>query len=144
KRDADPREQWERIRLFTRRALRFWPTFSAVIVVGIIACALFLILRTPNYRSETLILYTEGIRPMDATADPTRIGPRDAAVRLREMLLARPRLQSAIREFGLYPDVLAKYGPMDAVEEFREDIDFRAPGGDTFSIGYKGRSPEEA
>jgi uncharacterized protein involved in exopolysaccharide biosynthesis len=142
--DGEPREQYERIVLFLRRALRFWPTFASVLVLGAIACAVFMVLRKPAYRSETVMLYTESIRPVDAT-DPTAIGgPRDAAVRLREMLLSRPRLLATVEKFNLYPDVVAEYGPIDAAEELREDIDFRAPGGDTFSIGFKGDSREQA
>jgi polysaccharide biosynthesis transport protein len=143
-RDGEPREQYERIVGFSRRAVRFWPTLLAVVAIGSIGCALFLQFRQPSYRSETLILYTEGIRPVEAAGAPTTVGPRDSAVRLREMLLARPRLLATIEKFGLYPDVVAEYGASDAVEKLREHIDFRAPGGDTFSIGFKGDSPEQA
>jgi uncharacterized protein involved in exopolysaccharide biosynthesis len=144
KRDGDAREQYEKVVRFLRRAVRFWPSFLTVLFVGGLACALFLLLRQPQYRSETLILYTEGIRSVDATADPSRLGPRDATVRLREMLLARPRLLATIEKFGLYPETAKKYGVIDAAEELREHIDFRAPGGDTFSIAFKGSSAEEA
>lgn len=144
RKDGDPREQWERAVAFTKRALRFWPTLVTVLSLGAIACVAFLMLRQPEYRSETLILYTDGIRPTDAAGEPSRIGPRDAAVRLREMLMSRPRLERIIDEYGLYPEVRQQYGRVDAVEELRDHVDFRAPGGDTFSIGFKGDSPEQA
>jgi uncharacterized protein involved in exopolysaccharide biosynthesis len=143
-RDGDAREQYEKVVRFLRRAVRFWPSLLAVLVVGTIACVLFLVIRKPAYRSETLILYTEGIRSVDSAPDPSRLGPRDATVRLREMLLARPRLLATIEKFGLYPDVVEGYGPVDAADKLRENVDFRAPGGDTFSIAFKGDSPEQS
>ncbi len=33
---------------------------------------------------------------------------------------------------------------VDAVEELKKRVDFRAPGGDTFSIAFQGSSPNEA
>jgi uncharacterized protein involved in exopolysaccharide biosynthesis len=143
-RDGDVREQYDKIVRFLRRSVRFWPSFLGVVAVGVIACVVFLTLRKPNYRSETLILYTEGIRSVDATPDPSRLGPRDATVRLREMLLSRPRLLATIEKFGLYPETVEKYGPVDAADELRDNVDFRAPGGDTFSIAFKGKSAEQS
>jgi uncharacterized protein involved in exopolysaccharide biosynthesis len=141
--DGDPREQLERVLGFSRRVLRHSWVIAIVLALGAIGCAVFFWLRTPLYRSETVILYTEGIRPTDATGD-ARGAPRNAAVRLREMLVSRQRLEKLIKEFRLYPKIIAQNGMVDAVEEFREDIEFRAPGSDTFAIGYRGTSPEQA
>jgi hypothetical protein len=58
--------------------------------------------------------------------------------------MSRPKLDRVITEFGLYPDVRSKLGAAEAVDEFKKHIDFRAPGGDTFSIAFSGTSPIEA
>ena len=140
---SDPREQLDRVIAFMRRTLRLWWVVLIALVVGGIACAIFFRVRTPLYRSQTTILYTEGIRPADATGDP-RAALRDVGVRLREMLMSRSRLEGVIQEFGLYADIVHDQGIIDAVDEFRKDVEFSAPGSDTYTVGYRGTSPKQA
>jgi uncharacterized protein involved in exopolysaccharide biosynthesis len=45
--------------------------------------------------------------------------------------------------FRLYPEVVQRFGRADAVEELKRHVEFKAPGGDTFSIAYVGDSPSE-
>lgn len=138
----DATTQFQRFRVFIARTLRFWWIVGLTMVVGVLACAVFFFVRTPHYRSETVLLYSEGIRPTDEPGTPAI--DRNAGVRLREMLYARPRLEKIIRKFDLYRDIRERYGVVDAVDEFREDIGFRAPGSDTYTISYEGTSPEQA
>jgi len=140
---SDVGDDLERAMAFVRRALRFWWIVASALLVGAVAFAAFLWLRTPHYRSETVILYSEPIRATEAAVDSGH-NPRGQAIRLEELLVSRSQLERLIQEFNLYPDVVAKYGMVDAVAEFRKDIDFRAPGGDTFAIGFEGTSPEQA
>jgi uncharacterized protein involved in exopolysaccharide biosynthesis len=139
----DARAQLDSALAFLRRARRFWWVIAATLAVGALACAVFLLVKRPTFRSETVILYSEPIRPAEEGGDaPTN--PRGAAVRLEELLLSRSQLERLVRELDLYPEVVADYGLVDAVVEFRKHVQFRAPGGDTFSIGFEGASPEQA
>src|ERR1019366_765092 len=45
---------------------------------------------------------------------------------------------------GMYPDVRRQYGPVDAVDELRKHIQFKAPGGNTFRIAFDGDSAQQA
>ena len=137
------RQQLDTALSFLKRMLRNPHAVIASLLVGAIACAIFFKLRVTPYRSETVLLYAEGIRAVDRTGEPPE-APEATAVRMRETLLARPLLEAVISEFGLYPDVVARHGYVDAVEKFREKIEFRAPGGDTFSVAFTGNSPSQA
>ena len=70
-------------------------------------------------------------------------GARNVTVRMKELLMSRPKLERVVGEFGLYPDVRSELGMGEAVEELKKHIEYRAPGGDTFSIAFTGRSPDE-
>jgi uncharacterized protein involved in exopolysaccharide biosynthesis len=138
----ETQEQVLRAAAFLRRALRSWRTALAVLVVGGVACAVFLFVRRPMFRSETVILYSEGVRLGDDADRPDTA--RSVTLRLKEILMSRASLDAVVREFDLYPDIRKTRGPVDAVEELRKHIEFRAPGGDTFSLAFTGSSSTEA
>jgi len=140
-RDDDGREL-ERMASLFRRALHAWPLTLLVLSLAAFACCAFLYFRHPGYRSETVILYSAGVRQTDAAEQDDN--PRSASVRLKELLMSRPKLAQVVTRFGLYPETRAQYGVSDAVEEFKRHIEFKAPGGDTFSIAFTGKSPSEA
>jgi capsular polysaccharide biosynthesis protein len=101
-----------------------------------------LFFRKPTYKSETVILYSEGIRQTEG--DEPRDAARGVSTRLREILTSRAELRKIVDQFGLYPGIVHEHGSGDAVEELRHHIEFKAPGGDTFSIAFEGASPAEA
>jgi uncharacterized protein involved in exopolysaccharide biosynthesis len=140
---SDPRQQLDRALAFARRVRHFAWVVPAALAVGAVLCGIFLLVRKPDYVSETVLLYTEAIRPADQQGQSAN-QPRNTAVRLKEMLLARPMLTRVLNEHGLYQDVLRKEGVVDAIDEFREDLSFRAPGGETYTLAYKAKSPEKA
>ncbi len=131
-----------RFAAFLRHALRFWPIVLIGLGASALACAAFIFLRQPAYRSETVLLYSRGVSSADGT-DPNA-SARNATVRLKELLFSRPKLSGIVSQFGLYREVEQEYGPADAVEELKRNVEFRAPGGDTFSIAFRGSSPTEA
>jgi uncharacterized protein involved in exopolysaccharide biosynthesis len=140
--DPELGEQLTRLRTFLRRTLRFWPTVLITLIVGGLAFCVFSYFRQPKYRSETVILYVER---RTADDDVYRETARQAvSVRLKELLFARPNLERVIKKFELYPEIRKRYGMVDAVEELKKDVEFRAPGGDTFSIAFDGTSPTQA
>jgi uncharacterized protein involved in exopolysaccharide biosynthesis len=135
-------EQLLRAAAFLRRALRSWRSALCVVLLGAAACAAFLFVRQPTFRSETVILYSAGVRPGD---DPDRPdAARSVSFRLKEILMSRASLDVVVREFNLYPEIRRTRGPVEAVEELKKHIEFRAPGGDTFSLAFTGASPWEA
>jgi uncharacterized protein involved in exopolysaccharide biosynthesis len=141
-REPDARQHLERWSAFAKRVSRYWPTVLIALLVGTLCGASFLMLRKPQYRSETVILYVEQGSPIGTSDNPDT--PRNVTVRLKELLLSRPKLEQIVSSFDLYPAMRRKYGPLEAVEELKRHIDFRAPGGDTFSIAFEGNSPKEA
>ncbi len=95
------------------------------------------------YRSETLILYREGISSAnlggaDLGGDPAR----KLGLRLKEMVLSRSRLQQIIEEFKLYPEIVDDRGWVDAVDEMRLHIAFRVKDGDTFGLSFEADNPD--
>jgi uncharacterized protein involved in exopolysaccharide biosynthesis len=141
-REPDAGEQLARSLSFARRVFRFWPTVLVTLLVGALGATAFLLIVKPQYRSETVVLYSEGVNRTSGSEPTTNT--RNVAVRLKEILMARPKLERVVREFDLYPDVRRRFGNVDAVDELKKHIDFRSPGGDTFSIAFIGRSPTEA
>ncbi|HEV3190945.1 MAG TPA: hypothetical protein VGY54_10635 [Polyangiaceae bacterium] len=127
---------------FVRRARRFWRLALSVLVLGGVACTAFLFVRQPMFRSETVILYSEGVRPGDDADRPS--AARSVTIRLKEILMSRASLDAVVREFDLYPEIQKTHGPVDAVEELKKHIEFRAPGGDTFSLAFTGESASAA
>jgi len=139
---VEPRRELERLLRFLRRALHSWRWGVSVLLLGELACLAFLLLRTPLYRSQTVLLYTETVRAAE-TGEP-QMTQRSVAARMQELLNSRQELGRVVEEFDLYPDVRKVYGNFDAVDELRKHIEFRAPGGDTFSIAFEGTSPTQA
>jgi uncharacterized protein involved in exopolysaccharide biosynthesis len=140
--DPELREQVTRLRTFLRRALRFWPSLAITLIVGGVAFCIFSYFRQPAYRSETVILYVERRSADDEARGET--AQQAVTVRLKELLFSRPNLERVIKQFDLYPEVRSDYGMVDAVEELKKHVEFRAPGGDTFSIAFEGTSPTQA
>lgn len=140
---ADPREQMDRAVSFLRRSTHFWWVVPLTMLLFGIAGLVFVLVRQPDYMSETVVLYAEGVRPPDPNGQPAPQS-RNNATRLKELLFARGRLEKTIKQFNLYPDEIAERGMVGAIDEFRKDIIFKAPGTDTFTIAYKGKSPEQA
>jgi uncharacterized protein involved in exopolysaccharide biosynthesis len=135
-------EQLRAIGAFFRRALRFWHVPLVTLVLGAAAFGVFYSLHQARFRSETVILYSEKGNSEENT--DTAEAQRSATLRLKELLVSRPNLERVISRFNLYPELRQRYGMIDAVEELKKHVDFRAPGGDTFSIAFEGDSATQA
>ena len=138
----EARAQISSARSFLRRVLRAWPAALCVLVLGAAACAAWIVYRRPAYRSETVILYSEPVRAPEDNDQPETT--RSVTARLKEILVSRSSLDGIVRQFDLYPAIRRSRGPVDAAEELKKHIEFRAPGGDTFSIAFTGSSAGEA
>src|SRR5437868_5821757 len=101
------RDRLDRIFTIAWRATRFWPAASVVVLVGTICAIVFTFTRQRVYKSETLMLYREAV--IDA---PLEAGDaaRKLALKLKEMVLSRTRLQQIVDEHHLYPEIVADRG----------------------------------
>jgi uncharacterized protein involved in exopolysaccharide biosynthesis len=140
--ESDMHEEIARVVRFLRRATRFWLPPVVALGLGLAACVAFYFLKKPAYKSETVILYSEGIRQTENGEDSR--GSRAVSTRLKEILTSRVELANIVNEFKLYPNTVKTNGIVDAVEELRRHVEFKAPGGDTFSIAFEGSTPEQA
>jgi uncharacterized protein involved in exopolysaccharide biosynthesis len=137
------RDRLDRIAGIVRRTGRFWPAALLTLVFGTSASFTVALTRPRIYKSETLILYREGIRSEtlggpDSGGDPAR----KLGLKLRELVLSRTQLQRIIDEFKLYPAIVEDRGYVDAVDEMRNHIAFRVKDGDTFGLSFEGEDQQ--
>jgi hypothetical protein len=135
-------EQLKSVGAYLRRALRFWHVPLFTLLLGLVAFVVYVKMVPGRFRSETVMLYAENSASGEAGEGSDT--QRSVAVRLKELLYARPNLERVVRRFDLYPELRARYGMVDALEELKKHIEFRAPGGDTFSIAFEGSSAVQA
>ncbi|UQA56650.1 CpsD/CapB family tyrosine-protein kinase [Polyangium aurulentum] len=94
------------------------------------------------YRSETTVMYRDAVRAgregESPSARASKMGPR-----LKELVLARPRLTAVIEEMGLYPEIVQR-SMLLAVDEMQKNISFRARTQDTFVISFSHQDPATA
>jgi uncharacterized protein involved in exopolysaccharide biosynthesis len=137
------REEVDRGLGFIRRSLTYWKRTLLVLVIGTAISVPYAYTRPRVWKSEMVILYSEPLRA-DATGGGEAEGARRLGARLREVLLSRTScLEPIIREMNLSP----KGDPrslIEAVDDTRKRVTFRAREGDTYEISYQGGSPEEA
>ena len=141
-----PREQLVRLLVLLRRAGVFWKRGLAVFLVGALFAVPFAFTRPRSYRSDTLILYQETFQPSNASGgDGSSEGARRVGGRLRELLFSRANLEPIIHDLGLYPERIIHGESIEAVEEMRKNIVFKAQSdGDTYNISFTGLSAKEA
>lgn len=140
------REEVDRLIGALRRCLAFWKRGLLVFLVTALAAGPYSVTRPRSYKSETVVLYQESIRSADITGGAGE-GSSDSArrlgARLREALLSRASLEPIITDLHLYPGTVDRRGLVDAVEEMRKHVTFRAREGDTFEIAFEGDSPDQ-
>lgn len=139
-----PRDQLEALVALAKRTLRRWWVIAAFAGIGMGASVWIALNGNNLYLSETVILYREMIKSEVLYGEQQMTDRENAATRLKEVVLARPRLQSVIDEMDLYPEVVRERGYVAAVEKLRSRIEFKAKGGDIFHISFRGESPDQA
>ena len=129
-----------------RRGSVYWKRSAAVFVAVALASLAFVMTAPRSYKSETVILYQESIRSGDLVGggDGANESARRVGARLKEMLLSRAILEPLVTELKLYPATVESRGLVDAVDEMRKHVTFRAREGDTFEIAYESSSRELA
>lgn len=121
---------------FLWSALAAWRIGLAVLAFGLAAAFLAPKAIEPRYKSESLLANRESIR----AGDEERNDNKRFGAKLKEMLLARSKLEEIVKELKLYPGT---GDPISAVDKLRTDIQFKA-NEDTFLIGYEASDPQLA
>jgi hypothetical protein len=140
--DPSVKEQLAGMLGFLRRVLRFWRVPLASLLLGGLAFGVYSHFRQPKFRSETVILYVQkGSSDEDTESTDAQ---HAVTARLKELLFSRPNLERVVSRFNLYPELRKGYGMVDGIEELKRHVEFKAPGGDTFSIAFEGEGASEA
>lgn len=126
----------------------FWKRSFLVFVVVLGVAVPFVFTRPRVYKSETVILYQETIHSSDLTGtgggEGSEAQTRRVGARLREVLMSRANLEPIVKDLNLYNALNDRRGGLvDAVEDMRKHITFRAREGDTFEISFTGDTPEQ-
>ena len=129
-----------RFKSLLARARQAWLRGVITFVVGVILSFAATKVIKPIYRSETVLLYREQIRTSET--DEREVSMRVLGAKLKEMLLARSKLDGIMDQFKLYPKERAK-DPVEAVQTFRGAISFHV-NENTFSLAYDADSAELA
>jgi hypothetical protein len=137
------RDRIDRVLAIALRTRRFILPALVVAVIGTAGSFAYAMLRKRVFKSETLILYREGIRSSDIVGgDDPGDRAQKLGLRLKEMVLSRTRLEQIIKDAKLYPALVEERGMIDAVDEMRKHIAFRVQDGDTFGLSFEGNEPE--
>lgn len=137
------RDRIDRALAIALRTRRFIVPALVIVALGAAGSFAYAMLRKRVFKSETLILYREGIRSSDIVGgDDQGDRAQKLGLRLKEMVLSRTRLEMIIKEAKLYPALVEERGMIDAVDEMRKHIAFRVQDGDTFGLSFEGNDPE--
>ncbi len=142
--DTSARDGFLRALSIARRTLRAYLLIGGVFAAGAVASLVVALAWPRLYRSETLMLYREGIRSTDLVGGDAAVDPaRKLGMKLREIVLSRTSLQQIIDEFHLYRSTVEDRGYVEAVDEMRNHIAFRIRDGDTFGLSFEGDEPKQ-
>lgn len=133
------------VALVKRSFRHLWKAAIICIIGGLLSVG-FALAKKRIYLSEAVILYRQVIdsSAISNTTDEQRITSKEIGMRLRELLLSRPRLKKIIDKHKLYPKIVEANGYVEAVDRFRGKIEYRVGAGDTFHISFRGPTPELA
>ena len=138
------RDRLDRALSILLRTRRFIVPALVCMMLGTMASVTYAMLRKRVWKSETLILYREGIKPTDIVGGDDDPGDRaqKLGLRFKEMVLSRTHLEQIIHDDKLYPEMVEERGMIDAVDEMRKHIGFRVQDGDTFGLSFEGPDPK--
>lgn len=138
-----PRERFARMRTLALRGLSYWKGMLVVLLLGATAAIVIAMHVQRVYRSECTVFAKPRIRTDDrddSGTSPDAIMRQSA--RLKDMLTTRSRLESAIKKFHLYPDIVSGRTMQDAVEKMKPHVGFRSLEGAQYVISFDGDDPD--
>jgi len=103
---------------------------------------LYCILVPRVYKAQTVILVEPQRVPGEYVSSTVTIDLQSRLRTITQQIKSRTRLEKIIRDYNLYPEILASATMTDAVEIFREKIWVTVRGGrQAFEVSYQGRDP---
>ena len=142
--EPTPREKIARLKTLARRALRYWKLTFLILVLGCVGSLVMAMNVQLIYKSETTVLYKSAMRTTGEDEGPSPERTRQIGAKLKDLLTTHESLEKLIDEFKLYPKIVDKKGIVEAVEEMRLHIGFRARDSQTFVISFENEKPEVA
>jgi hypothetical protein len=127
-----------------KRMVAHLPVALVAIVFGVSITMVLSRSRKPAFSSETVIYYREGISRVYVGVDGEGDVLKSLPGRLKETLISRANLEKVVKEFNLYPQVVAAEGLVAAVDKLRLKITFKPRSAETFLVSFEGSTPEEA
>jgi polysaccharide chain length determinant protein (PEP-CTERM system associated) len=136
------------IEVALRRKYSILVPFLLATIVTLYLC----VVMPPIYRSETTILVEPQQVPEHYIQSTVTGSVRDRLSTISQQILSRTRLESVIREFGLYAEGRDKYHMEEVVDAMRENIEIiveagkrRLPRGEAsaaaFKLAFQGKDP---
>ena len=130
------RERMARYKTLTRRALTYWKVGILLFVLGCGAAVGIAMTVKRTYRSECVILVKPGILLANDGGESPEAHSAKQSAKLKEALTLRSKLEGAIKKFKLYPKTVDSKGMLDAVDEMRPHVGFRARDGGTYVVSF--------
>jgi uncharacterized protein involved in exopolysaccharide biosynthesis len=142
--EPSAREKIARFKTLSRRAFRYWKLTFVILILGMAASLAVALTVKLTYRSECTVLYRNTMRPGERDDELSPERARQIGAKLKDMLTTRSRLEALIEEYNLYPKIVAAKGVVEAVEEMRLHIGFRARDSQTYVISFETEVPQVA
>jgi len=117
---------------------------ALVTVAGALISIGFAMMRSHAYISETVIMHREVIPQNLLPGGEVGGAVRGMGIRFQEMVLASPLLEKVINKFDLFPEADDSVGMSSAIDQLRKQVTFSTSGHGTFSIRYRGHTPQLA
>ncbi|MBN1609821.1 MAG: hypothetical protein JW940_24525 [Polyangiaceae bacterium] len=134
------------IRSVLKRSKRYWPVALVGVALGVAAFMVLPRFFPPVYRSEVVMMISEGLRAETVlgTADPERESARARNARLEALVRARPNLQALVEQENISPGSVARLGMADVVDDIAMQVNVNAGEGSTFVVQFDDPDPRLA
>ena len=142
--EPSAREKIARFKTLSRRAFRYWKLTFVILLLGMAASLAVALTVKLTYRSECTVVYRNTMRPGERDDELSPERARQIGAKLKDLLTTRSRLEALIEEYNLYPKIVASKGVVEAVEEMRLHIGFRARDSQTYVISFETEVPQVA
>jgi hypothetical protein len=139
---STPREHLATLASFAPRAAQAAWAGGIAFALGLAATAVVALSTSRLYRSEAVLIYERGAQSGALGGDDS--GARSVAMRLKDMVNSRQRLEGLIKDMKLYHATLEKKGILEATEEMRRRIGVSTRDSYAHRVTYDGDSPDAA
>jgi hypothetical protein len=135
--EPSAREKIARFKTLSGRAFRYWKLTFVILILGMATSLAVALTVKLTYRSECTVLYRNAMRPGEHDEELSAERSRQIGAKLKDLLTTRSRLEALIEQYNLYPKIVATKGVVDAVDEMRLHIGFRARDSQTYVISFE-------